>query len=227
MAFLLMASTAAFSQSNFYFGIDAAKVHDQLLVTNTNSNITPAYPHFVKPSTSLYVGYLLNTYISLETGFVNKPYSQGFSYQESPNSTRGYGTSLSDRWQIPLRLVSHLPLYKDKLSIQTAVGYHFGFNPYSSSSIYVVGNAENGFHVENLVNPNYSLLEIGFRLNFQINKAWSIYTTASIFKGLTTVDQKIITERQAGQVIGNNTIIDQGSYHSFGLGVSFSPFNGK
>ncbi|GAB3341597.1 hypothetical protein GCM10027429_30100 [Marivirga atlantica] len=209
------------AQNKLYIGLEASIVQDQYTLSNPESSIEPPYPHFVEPATTFNIGYQLNSLISIETGFTYKPFSTGYIIRIDENNTSGTNLSILSRFQIPLRINSKIALLKDKLFLNTTLGYHIGFNPNSYKALEFIGSTGDGYTIEKRYNKSYGLLETAIGLEFNLTNKWSIYNTIGLMHGLKELERTRISEYQDFQRMQSNTIIDKGGYLNIGFGFRY------
>lgn len=220
------------AQNRLYVGFELAKINDQYILSNPNSNIgAPVNFNRYVPYTSLILGYEINQWLSFETGLTSKPFKQGYSIDY-----RGSGGGVSSGYssdvylQVPLRLSSNINIYK-KFYLNAAVGYHFGFsNDAIQTEEQQTGNggirSSGGLEASHsssvqIFNNRYGLIETGLGLTYRMNDRISFYARVASYKGLDTIDQVNVTYEDNQGNNSSNSIINMGSYNSLGFGMNF------
>ena len=229
MAFLLMASTAAFSQSNFYLSTEIVNVTEKFTESNPFSRIGPQMNHGIQtPGVNLILGYRLNSTLILESGIVFKPFRQGYSVNYMEYGFAGSSLTGDLRYQIPLRLKMDIPLIGDKLFIQPVLGYHLGFNtdklyqsPVSSGGGHSIkGTVETTeFATYQNFRNNYHVIETGMNINYRLNKRFELSINAATGMGLNEISKLDVTTYSNQGDYSQNSLIDNGSYYSLGFGI--------
>ncbi|GAB3341606.1 hypothetical protein GCM10027429_30120 [Marivirga atlantica] len=208
------------AQSNLYLKADLSHVIDRVETKNFDSNITQptAYSNI---STSLYFGHQFKPYLSVESGIIHKPYTNGFRVIIDERTIQATNEEVINRYQIPIRLNIHTNLNNEKLFFDASLAYHLGFNPNDNIRSERISAGEKTFVINRDSNTNYHLVEIRTGISYQIADDWSLYCAISLMQGFSQVERTSISEYEGNEKVDSNVFIDKGNYINMALGFCY------
>jgi len=225
LSFLL---TTVFAQKNIYIGIEAAVTHDIYEIIDNDGMLLKKGP--------IITGYFgfnarkdFGSNAFVETGLLRKYYNEGVGFKVF--SSYSSGTAISC-WLVPVRLGAKINIIKTKLHLIPVIGYTFcinsdygygnggigGFSLNSTDTIY------HSTHSNFSLRRNYSLLQTGLGLEFNIFRTVLISVTANYYTGFTNVIEQDINYTHNSSP--SYTAVGLSKGEMVGLGVAFKyPIN--
>lgn len=227
------------AQSKLYVGVEANFVKDHYLITDEGNGLNRQPRGMWKlPGASFLLGYQFNPYLSIETGLSFRPMTTGYSLEEESTLLISRGGKLF--YQVPLRIRSRVPIYRDWLFASANMGMQFGFSNFilqdepnissNSGSSSISSNSETILSYSSIstsYNTYFTLVGGGIGLEFLLQPNLSLYTDLNYYRGFKTIHQIDVNYQIRNQPEYNWTVTHQGTnvYLSLGLRCRFNTKN--
>lgn len=221
-----------YSQSKTYLGIEYARANDLMTFYDEGKSIKPA------PLYTSFYGILLSREIgenlSLSTGVQDKHYWTGFKFQ---NETYDFSSSVAtyeySAIQIPVTLTGTYSIFKNKLFLQTTLGYHFCIRKQDKSES--IGTSKfltvtdsiitNSFSSAGL-KKTFSLIETGIGFTYKLKNYSKVYISGSYFNGFSKLSELEIFYAKNNEQEKQAKGISTGDYFAIKVGYLY-PLNSK
>lgn len=226
---VLTLSIKSFGQKTTYVGIESGPKFEVYESTD-HGNALQTDPFFHSPIYGLTIGQEINNVFTLETGFFINDYGQ--SYRIDGQGAVALISNAITSYQIPVRIKARLNVLKDKLSLETTVGYTLAINSNYGSSGYGSANygslaSPNSDNIRTEYLANYSLvksfglIEAGVAVNFTFNNSMICYLAANYLTGMRRVVEMDVKYWTNFGPERTGTIFSNGDYYSITLGMKY------
>ncbi|MCF8232748.1 MAG: hypothetical protein K9J27_11220 [Bacteroidales bacterium] len=223
---LLLTTATTYGQRSTFFGFGGALNYDVYEFTDPGNMLRETT--LPAGSWGFFIGQEISEFLMLETGFVQKEYWEGYSYNvESPNL--GYGGSSFIAYQFPLRLKSKINLKKKRITLNPVIGVHYSINMdygyglgYGGGTLQTEDIKISTTYTEDVnLKKSFLLLETGLQLEFVMLKDFLVGVNAGYLNGFDKVSQIEydygVNDGELQKAYAHNN----GSYWNFGLAVSY------
>lgn len=211
------------AQQNTYIGFEIGVTNDRFEFFDDGDILVSVPLNNLRLGVVL--GYSFNDFLSIESGFVRKNYSEGFGFEMPMHHSSNSGTSIRT-WQFPLRIKPRVRFFSDDLFFTPTIGFHYCIN-----RDHLFRNERASLGHSNFVNFNYRvdytqfrtfpLMETGLGFEMNLFSKARINFTASYFTGF----KQIIELDMVYDVFDGPEIMarghSKGEYFNVSLGVHY------
>ncbi|HUR30644.1 MAG TPA: outer membrane beta-barrel protein [Saprospiraceae bacterium] len=211
------------AQKNIYVGVETGVTNDRFEFFDDGDFMVNVALNNLRLGAVL--GYSFNDFLSIESGFVMKEYSEGFGFEFPMH--HGSTTSTSIRtWQIPLRIKPRVKLFSDNLFFTPVIGFHYCIN-----RDHLFRNEHESLNSNSFFNYHYNadytqfrtfpLMETGLGFEMNILDKLRFNFTISYFTGFKQVIEMDInyTVDDGPDIIARGH--SKGEYLNVSLGVHY------
>ena len=177
------------AQQNIYMGFEIGVTNDRFEFFDDGENLINVPLNDLRLGAM--VGYSFNEFLSIETGFVLKNYTEGFGFELPAHHSSTRATSIRT-WQFPLRIKPRIKLFSDNLFFTPTIGFHYCIN-----RDHLFRNERASLGHSSFVNYSYNvdythfrtfpLMETGLGMDMILFNKAKINFTASYFTGFKQV----------------------------------------